>query len=406
MAGPTKLAKRTPLGLPVSAWIPLGAQTRNCLDFHSFSQNSLGNCPRLVRALLDVKEAAARTNFAVNQITAEELQSILDAIQHTRLNSLEWSVDFPVDIWQGGGAIAINLNINERLAVKIDVEHWQSWVQVINRSQSTADVCASAVRLACREAILDLQQELKTLHETLLDKQREFDTIPGLSRTCLRDALPTSLGNKLRGYVESVDQAMCELAAVHSDLAKLNLGGTVIGSSTGAKSEYVAQVVTQLAVVRGESLSTRADLYAAAQNSDDLGRGLLTMELLATRLIRMCADLRLLGSGPKSGFNELEFQSYMNGSSFFADKINPTQIETLMQACFLVLGRVRTGMLAVERAELDLNVFDSCAGLCLLESFEMLASSVNQVAHHSLRGMGANVERCREMVSFQHPGKK
>ncbi len=399
------MVRRSPPGLAVSSWIPEGAQTRNCLDFHSFSQQPLGLYPRLVRALLDVKEAAAQSNFAAGQITNEELQSILNAVQLTRHNTADWSEDFPVDIWQGGGAIAINLNINERLAVRIAGDDWQRWTQTLNRSQSTADVCASAVRLACREALLDLRGELVRLHQTLRDKFQEFENIPSLARTCLRDALPTSLGNKLRGFAESVEQATAEILPVCADLAKVNLGGTVIGSSAGATTDYVQQVVHNLALVRGEPVSARADFYAAAQNSDDIGRGLLMMELLSARLTRMCADLRLLSSGPMAGFNELEFRSYMNGSSFFAAKINPTQIETLMQACFLVAGRVRTGMRAVERAELDLNIFDWCAGVSLLEASEILQPCISQVSHHSIRGMSANLERCLEISSHQHSAK-
>jgi aspartate ammonia-lyase len=392
--------------VPVVSWAPRDGQTIRCLDYHRFSPDVLGSRPVLVQALLSVKRAALRANLRAGAFSAEVASRLEAAIQRITSDQSRWLDDFPVDLWQGGGAIAINVNLNERIAVEAcDGGEWQSWAQHINASQSTSDVCATGLRIAAFRSLTRLSDSIGRLIVALAAKQQEFAGIPTLARTCLRDALPTTLGNKFAAFIEVLAISRQNLAASAARLLEVNLGGTVIGDSTGASSAYFNAVIDELVDDSSLPLRRRSNLLAAAQSSDDLGSVLAEVDLLASKLVRISADLRLLASGPSGGFGEVEFAPLMSGSSFFAGKNNPTIVETLMQAAFQVAGKVRSGMLAVERAELDLNVFDWVAGVNLLDAAEWLSPAIDCAAQYGISTMRANAAQCRRLAEMHHQRK-
>jgi len=220
-----------------------------------------------------------------------------------------------------------------------------------------------------------------------------------MARTCLRDAEPTSLGEFLGGQAQALKRRTRELARSIAMLRLINLGGTAIGSGRGAPPRYRAKVIRYLRDFTGIALRTRANLYDAAQNLDDLGEVAAKLGLLAEVLIKIASDLRLLSSGPEAGFGELNLPAVQEGSSFFPGKINPAVPETMLQCCFQILGCERTVRLALERGELNLNVFSSAAVANLFDMITMLQRATTLFTDNCLTGLTANEERCRALAT-------
>ena len=178
----------------------------------------------------------------------------------------------------------------------------------------------------------------------------------------------------------------------------INLGGTVIGYSEGADPSYVKKVISHLNTVTGLKLKRRASLYDAAQNSDDLARYGSMLDNVATGLLKMSRDIRLLASGPYSGFSVLILPKIIKGSSFFPEKVNPTIPETLMQAAWRTQGMVQGARQALNNAELDLNVFEPFAGISLLEAVVSFNFAIKSFNSYCMQKLSANIDNCKEHV--------
>ena len=380
-----------------------GVQTARALQNLSFSGKRLGSCPAYVGGLAVVKRAAARANREAGVLAAK----IADAIEAAAADATQHLDQFPVDLLGGGGSIAINMNVNEvlanlaseRLGGRRGAYEPVHPLQHVNASQSTADVCHTAVRLALLEQAEPLAAALETATRTLAAKAAAFASIPTLSRTCLQDALPTTVGVLLDGHVALLRRRASELARGLTPLHAAALGGTVIGTGDGAPPAYRERVVPILADLSGRHLTPAASAPDALQNGDDLAALSAQLALLAHALIKIAQDLRLLASGPNGGLGELTLPNVQAGSSFFAGKSNPVVPETLMQCGFQVLGCDRAVQAAAAHAELHLNVFDGLAAANVLDAVAMLAAALVRAEAHCLRGLEVNEARCRELAA-------
>jgi aspartate ammonia-lyase len=270
----------------------------------------------------------------------------------------------------------------------------------VNASQSTADVCHTALRLALLERSAVLLAALEALAETSETKVHEFRHVATLARTCLQDAMPTTLALLFVGHAALIRRRTRELRQSLEAIHQVALGGTVIGSGEGAPLRYRERVVPLLAVRAGVDLRPHPSPCDLLQNGDDVGSVSAQLALLAHALGKVAQDLRLLGSGPRGGFGELALPHVQEGSSFFADKANPLVAETLLQASFQVLGCDRAVQAALEHGELHLHVFDGLAALNVLDALELLSNAVTRFDEGCLRGLVANEARCRELASF------
>jgi aspartate ammonia-lyase len=319
---------------------------------------------------------------------------------------------FPADMLARGGEIAVNMNVNEVLANLANQSlggHPGQYAPVhpkahVNASQSTSEVCHSAARIALVQMWPALETALDACAGALDTSAREFAVIATIARTCLRDAEATSLGEFFGGQAQAVRRRARELGRSIESLSRINLGATAIGSGRGAPPAYRARVLRHAREITGIALRTRANLYDAAQNLDDLGEVAAQLALLAEVLIKVAADLRLLSSGPDGGFGELDLPAVQEGSSFFSGKINPSVPETMLQCCFQVLGCERSVRLAVERGELNLNIFGGAAVTNLFDMISMLQRALVLLVERCLQGMTANAERCRALATRAHPG--
>ncbi len=382
-----------------------GIQTLRAVRNLSFSGRMLGQYAGFVRALGMLKKAAARANRKAGALPARLAGAIEDACDELiRRGHLD---QFPVDLLGGGGGIGVNMNVNEVLANLANERFGKRRGEFapvdpkthVNASQSTADVCHCAARIAILEQWTDLGRVLGQCVTACRAKAAQFRAVVTISRTCLQDAGPVSLGSLFGGYAAALARRKGELERSVLALRKINLGGTAIGSGSGAPVAYRRAILACLNEVTGRRLALRENLYDAAQNIDDLAAVSAQLGLLAEVLIKVARDLRLLSSGPEGGFGEITLPAVQEGSSFFPGKINPVVPETLLQCCFQVLGCERAARLALESAELNLNVFEGAAAANLFDAIEMMRRAVALFVELCLKGIIANKARCRQLAS-------
>lgn len=383
-----------------------GIQTARCLENMNFSGFELSRYPGFIKALALVKRACARANASASVIP----QNVAKAIETACLSieSGKHHDQFPIDMLHGGGSIGFNVNINEVIANLANIELGEkpgvyAPVKVkehVNASQSTADVCHTALRLALLCAGEELTEELRALLNSFSLKKEELVSVQTIARTCLQDAMNVSLSTYFEAYEELAKRRLGNLKHCLAALNKINLGGTVIGTGDGATPEYRGMIVETLSQLSQRKLLLRDSLYDAAQNMDDIATVSSELRILAQSMIKVAMDMRLLSSGPQAGFAEVILPAVQDGSSFFAQKVNPVVPETLIQACMQVTGADRVVQAALEHGELNLNIFEGIAAKNLLEAFFMLTSSLRLFRLRCLDGIAPNEERCRQYASY------
>ena len=395
------------LALPADAlW---GIHTARALANLRFSRRTLGEAPAYLRALARVKRAAARANLRAGVLEPRIAAAIESAA--LALEDGAHAEQFPVDLLGGGGSIGVHMNLNEVLANLANEtlgarRGAYAPVRVLedtSASQSTADVCHTAARLAISGLALRLDAALEIAVAGLEAKAAELEPIATLARTCLRDALPVSAGVLVGGWARLLERARLVLQRSLRPLDAVALGGTVIGTGAGAPAPYRACVVAILAELEGRALSAREDPCDALQNGDDLAAVSRATIAVANALTKIGQDLRLLFSGPGGGFAELELPHVQAGSSFFAGKSNPVVPETAIACALAVLGLDRVVQAAQERAELHLHVFDGLAAASLFEALELEANAVTLLDTRCLRGLRANEARSLVLAKLVSP---
>jgi len=382
-----------------------GIQTARAVENLAFSRHRLATYPGYVDALAAVKRAAARANGAAGILGAARADAI-DAVG-AALRAGAHADQFPVDVLGGGGSIGVNMNVNEvlanlaseRLGGARGADDPVHPLRHVNASQSTADVCHSAARLAVRAAAVPCLAALDACVRTLTARADAFASVPTLARTCLRDALPTTADVLLRGHAVAWAARAAALRGALTPLDAVVLGATVIGDGQGAPPAYRARVVPILAELVGRPLTPHPHPAAALQHGDDLAEVAAQLGLLAATLLKLAQDLRLLASGPRGGFGELRLPHVQAGSSVFSGKANPMVAESVMQCAMQVLGGVRAVQEAHARAELHLQVFDAVALVNTLEALAMLAAVLERLEARCLRGLELDEARCRELAS-------
>lgn len=391
--------------IEISNNVLYGIQTMRSIQNLSFSGRKLSQYPTYIESLAMVKKATALANQEAGIFDETIGKAIIRACD-CLLNG-DYHEHFPIDILHGGGGIGTNMNINEVIA-NLANESLGSprgsyspvhAVEHVNASQSTSDVCHTAIRLAIMKSSQSLYLALAHLIEALESKVDEFQDVPTIARTCLQDGMRIQLGETFSGYVHVIKRGLLSLKDATDKLHSINLGGTVIGSGAGAPKAYRDIVLSKLCDVSGAQISHRDNLYDAAQNIDDLARVSNELRILASCLIKLAKDLRLLSSGPEAGFAEIKLPAVQAGSSFFPGKVNPVIPETLIQCCFQVIGCDRVVQLSLEHGELDLNVFEGVAGANILDAMAMLEKALFTFTEKCIRGIEANVERCEELAN-------
>jgi aspartate ammonia-lyase len=386
------------LAVPAEAWY--GIQTQRALDNFSITGVPISHFPALVRALVQVKSAAAWANRELGVLPAEKADAIIAACDEIDAGHLH--DQFVVDLIQGGAGTSTNMNANEVIA-NLALEklgHGRGEYRYlhpnddVNRSQSTNDAYPTAVCLAIQFASEPLEQAIRSLIEALEDKGREFSHIVKMGRTQLQDAVPMTLGQEFEAFAVNLDEDIDRLHEVARLLCEVNLGGTAIGTGINAPPRYQALAVGRLAQISGKPVVSATNLVEA---SSDMGAFVMFSGILkrfAIKLGKMCNDLRLLSSGPRTGLGEILLPPMQPGSSIMPGKVNPVIPEAVNQTAYQVIAADLAVTLAAEAGQLQLNAMEPLIVYNLLNSIKMLTSACTMLENRCIRGIRANEEQC------------
>ena len=323
------------LDVPENAYY--GVQTLR--GFENFQITGIKMHPTFIKNITKIKKAAARVNGQYGYIKMEIADAIVRACEEVLDGKMQ--EDFITDAVQGGAGTTVNMNVNEVLANRATEllggkkgEYLCHPNDHVNCSQSTNDVIPTAGKLTVLNLADTLLEKLEILIAALEEKAREFDGIIKMGRTQLEDAVPIRLGQEFHAYASALKR---DCKRIKSDLAEMyviNLGGTAIGTSVNVGSEYLSHIVAELSKESGRELIKADDLIDATQNVDCFVSVSGSLKACSVNLSKMCNDLRLMSSGPKTGFGEITLPAKQNGSSIMPGKINPVIPEVVSQVAF------------------------------------------------------------------------
>lgn len=311
-----------------------------------------------------------------------------------------------MDPIQGGAGTSANMNINEVVANRAieilggekgnyDIVNPNDHV---NMCQSTNDVFPTAGKITAIKMIHQVILQLERLYNALIAKSFAFENILKMGRTQLQDAVPVLLGQCFNAYATMVSRDIDRLIKSLDEMKTVNLGATAIGTSINAPLSYVKNIVPTLKTVVNLDLKQARDLIDATQNIDCFVAVSGILKTCVVNLSKMCNDLRLLSSGPKTGIGEINLPAKQNGSSIMPGKINPVIPEVVSQVAFNVIGNDLTITMAAEAGQLELNAFEPILFYNLFESLETLSHAISTLVDNCIIGITANEDHCLELL--------
>ncbi|MCI5974594.1 MAG: aspartate ammonia-lyase [Clostridiales bacterium] len=387
------------LEIPADAYY--GVQTsRGCKNFNI---TGIRMNDRFIKNIVKIKKAAAIVNGKAGSVAKDTAAAIVKACDEAL--SGKFDAEFVTDAIQGGAGTTVNMNVNEVIANRATELLGGKKGQYlchpndhVNCSQSTNDVIPTAGKMTVIEFAEDLKKSVLALIDSLENKAREFDDVIKMGRTQLEDAVPIRLGQEFEAYASGVKRSLRLLEKAVDEMRTVNIGGTAIGTAINVKKEYLDEIVPELNKETGYGLKQADDLIDATQNPDGFVFVSGTLKTLAVTLSKMCNDLRLLASGPKTGFEEIVLPAKQNGSSIMPGKVNPVIPEVVSQVAFAVIGNDTTITLAAEAGQLELNAFEPVMLYKIFESLHTLNNAVKTLTVNCIDGIQVNRERCEALV--------
>ncbi|MGA7734259.1 MAG: class II fumarate hydratase [Pseudolabrys sp.] len=380
-----------------------GAQTQRSL--HNFRIGTECMPIEIVHALGVIKRAAAEVNRQLGPLDRKRAAAIAGIAQDIADGKLD--EHFPLSVWQTGSGTQTNMNVNEVIANAANLKLGgtlgaKSPVHPndhVNMSQSSNDSIPSAMHIA---AAMEIERHLKPalahLHTALEKKSREFAKIVKIGRTHTMDATPITLGQEFSGYAAQVKSALTRLGQAQRELYPLAQGGTAVGTGINSKPQFAKAVARRIAQLTKLPFVSAANKFEHMAGHDAYVFVHGAINSAATALYKIANDIRLLGSGPRSGLGELILPSNELGSSIMPGKTNPTQSEALTMVCCQVFGNQTTITIAGSQGHFELNVYKPILAYCMLQSIRLLGDAVNSFTDNSVIGIQANEPRIRELM--------
>ncbi|MGB6914799.1 MAG: class II fumarate hydratase [Pseudolabrys sp.] len=380
-----------------------GAQTQRSL--HNFRIGTERMPIEIVHALGVIKRAAAEVNRQLGSLDRKRAAAIAGIAQDIADGKLE--EHFPLSVWQTGSGTQTNMNVNEvianaanlKLGGTLGVKSPVHPNDHVNMSQSSNDSIPSAMHIA---AAMEIERHLKPalahLHTALEKKSREFAKIVKIGRTHTMDATPITLGQEFSGYAAQVKSALTRLGQAQRELYPLAQGGTAVGTGINSKPQFAKAVARRIAQLTKLPFVSAANKFEHMAGHDAYVFVHGAINSAATALYKIANDIRLLGSGPRSGLGELILPSNELGSSIMPGKTNPTQSEALTMVCCQVFGNQTTITIAGSQGHFELNVYKPILAYCMLQSIRLLGDAVNSFTDNSVIGIQANEPRIRELM--------
>jgi len=359
----------------------------------------------IIRALGLIKRAAAEANRELGLLDAQRADAIVQAAQEVIDGKLD--DHFPLPVWQTGSGTQTNMNVNEVIAAGANMllgglPGAKSPVHPndhVNMSQSSNDCVPTAMHVAAAQEITQrLIPALTELQAALENKSREFEAIVKIGRTHMQDATPLTLGQEFSGYAAQIKHGGERVLTALKELYPLAQGGTAVGTGLNADPRFGELVAKTIATLTGLPFTSAPNKFEALAAHDAFVflHGALTS--VATALFKIANDIRLLGSGPRSGIGELILPENEPGSSIMPGKVNPTQSEALTMVCCQVLGNHTTLSMAASQGHFELNVYKPIIAYATLQSIRLLADASASFTEHCIIGIRADENRIRELM--------
>ena len=379
-----------------------GAQTQRAVE--NFPISGLRPSSDYISASALVKRAAAEVNMALGLLDERRGQAIVEAAN--QIMEGRWHEHFVVDVFQAGAGTSHNMNVNEviaNLANEALGGERGGYSPVhpndhVNMAQSTNDFIPTVIRVAASQRTVRLLGAIGALASALDDKAAEFDRVIKSGRTHLQDAAPMRLGQEFGAYAQAVRLDAARVARAAKDLKRLGIGGTAVGTGLNSHADYHSAMVARLSELVGIDFYSSGNLFESMQSTADFLASSSALRTLAVTLTRIGNDLRLLSSGPTTGLGEITLPPVQPGSSIMPGKVNPSMAEMLNMVCYQVMGNDHTVMACSQAGQLELNVMIPIIGYNLLQSFEILTNAIHVFTERCVRGIRANVERCRRLA--------
>ena len=370
----------------------------------NFHITGLSMHPEIINSLAYIKKAAAITNCEVGIIDKKIANAIVKACDE--ILEGKFHKDFIVDPIQGGAGTSLNMNANEVIANRaIELLGGQKGDYSIvnpndhvNCSQSTNDVIPTAAKMTSLRLLKNLKKELRRLYEALSKKADEFDHVIKMGRTQMQDAVPIRLGQEFKAYSVAVMRDINRMDKAMDEMRTLNMGGTAVGTGINADEAYLKRIVPNLVEISGMDFVQAFDLIDATQNLDPFVAVSGAIKACAVTLSKIANDFRLMSSGPRAGFGEINLPAKQNGSSIMPGKVNPVIPEVVNQVAFNVIGNDVTITMAAEAGQLELNAFEPIVFYCMFQSIDTMAYAVQTFVDNCVSGITANETRCRYLV--------
>ena len=388
------------LEIPVDAYY--GVQSLRAKNNFHITKKSMHY--EFINSLAQIKKASAITNEhagLLNYKIANVISIACDEIINGKFHD-----QFIVDAVQGGAGTSANMNANEVIAnraIEILGGKKGDYSVVnpndhVNCGQSTNDVIPTAGKMTSLRLLKKLKKQLLRLHSALEQKADEFDSVIKMGRTQLQDAVPIRLGQEFKAYSVAILRDLNRMDKAMDEMRTLNMGGTAVGTGLNADESYLRRIVPNLSEISGMDLVQAYDLIDATQNLDSFVAVSGAVKACAVTLSKIANDLRLMSSGPRAGFGEINLPAKQNGSSIMPGKVNPVIPEVVNQVAFNAIGNDMTITMAAEAGQLELNAFEPIIFYCLFQSIDTIAYAVNTFVDNCVIGITANETRCRYFV--------
>ncbi len=382
--------------LPADAYY--GSHTKRACDNFHLSNEKVNLA--LIYAIVAIKKAAAITHKTTKELAVPKCEAIIKACD--RILTGHFDDQFITHPLQGGAGTSVNMNVNEVIAnVAIELLGGSKGEYTIinplldvNHSQSTNDVFLTGLRIASIRLLREVSEAFAELQEVLQLKEAEFADIIKLGRTQLMDALPMMVGQSFGAFARCISRDRWRLYKVEERLRETNLGGTAIGTGMNASYKYIYTVTEVIRELTGIGLARSEYPIDTTQNLDVFVEVSGLLKAAAVNLIKIANDLRLLSSGPKGGFAELNLPPVQPGSSIMPGKVNPVMPEMMLQVAYTVIGNDACITSAALSGQLELNAFAPLVAEKLLESLQLLQQGVRLFTKKCVQEITVNQDQC------------
>ena len=359
----------------------------------------------IVRALGTVKLAAAQTNLELGLLDQRRARAIIRAAQEVIDGKLD--DHFPLVVWQTGSGTQSNMNLNEVIANRaIELLGGELGTKKpvhpndhVNMSQSSNDSFPTAMHIAAAQRITaDLIPSLDRLLKALRKKEKAFARIVKIGRTHTQDATPLTLGQEFSGYAAQIESGIARLRAALKELYPLAQGGTAVGTGLNSKPKFARLFAKHAAAITKLPFTSAPNKFEALASNDAYVSVHGAINSVATGLFKIANDIRLLGSGPRSGLGELILPENEPGSSIMPGKVNPTQCEAMTMVCCQVFGNQTTVTVAGSQGHFELNVYKPVLAYCMMNSIQLVSDACRSFTEHCVDGIQANEKRIGELM--------